>query len=70
MRKLRRVAAEQGISVAEVVRRCIDRALDREVVSRRGRYERAARHVGAFRDRGGARRVSEEHDTYLEDAFE
>jgi hypothetical protein len=67
-RRLRRAARAQGVSMAEVVRRCIDQGL--AVAERGERYARAAGLVGAFEDRGGTRRVAEEHDRYLGDAFE
>jgi hypothetical protein len=69
-RKLRTIARREGISVAELVRRSVDRAL-REDAGRPGvRYERAARLVGAFHDREAATDVSRRHDDYLRDAFE
>lgn len=70
VRKLRRAARAHGLSVAEIIRRCIDRVIDAELPDRRERFARAARLVGAFRDREGARDVSTEHDAYLEQAFE
>lgn len=70
LRKLRRAARAQGLSIAEIVRRCIDRSIDKEVPDRRACYARAARLVGAFTDREGVSDVSGEHDAYLERAFE
>jgi hypothetical protein len=69
-RRLRQAARERGVSMAEVVRRCIDRGLAAEVPDRAARYARAADLVGAFEDPTGARRVAEAHDDYLGDAFE
>lgn len=70
LRKLRRAARAQGVSVAEIVRRCIERGIDNEIPDRKDRYARAAALLGAFRDRQGATDVSVEHDAYLDQAFE
>ena len=70
LHKLRRAARGQGVSLAEIVRRCIDRAIEQEIPGRRDDYARAARLVGAFQDREGARDVSAQHDAYLERAME
>jgi hypothetical protein len=70
LHKLRRAAREQGVSVAEIVRRCVDRAIDDEILGRRNDYARAARLVGAFQDREGASDVSARHDDYLEQGIE
>lgn len=69
-RRLRQAARERGLSMAEVVRRCIDRGLAAEVPDRAARYARAAELVGAFADPAGARRVAEGHDEYLGGAYE
>jgi hypothetical protein len=69
-RRLRQAARERGVSMAEVVRRCIDRGLAAEVPDRAARYARAAELVGAFEDPTGSRRVAEGHDEYLDDAYE
>ncbi len=68
-RLLKRAAADRGVSVAELVRRCIDRALEDEAPSRAELYDRATRLAGAFPDLDGATNVAEDHDQYLEDAF-
>ena len=70
LHQLRRAARAQGVSVAEIVRRCIDRAIDQEIPGRRSDYDRASRLVGAFEDREGAGDVSARHDAYLERAVE
>jgi pyruvate/2-oxoacid:ferredoxin oxidoreductase beta subunit len=69
LRKLRRAARAQGTSVAEVVRRCIERGIDDEIPSWKERYARAARLIGRFRDRDGAKDVSLKHDAYIDDAI-
>jgi len=68
--KLRRAAHAQGVSLAEIVRRCIDRAVEEEIPGRRDDYARADRVVGLFQDREGAPDVSARHDDYLEQAIE
>jgi hypothetical protein len=69
-RKLRAQARQQGISLAEIIRRCVDKGLADEMVDRARLYERAAGLIGRFPDRSGASNIAEEHDRYLEKAFE
>jgi hypothetical protein len=54
-RRLRAQARERGLSLAEVIRRYVEKGLAAEAPDRRALYERAARLVGRFRDRRGAR---------------
>ena len=70
IRKVRRAAREQGVSLAEIIRRCVERGIDAEVPDRGALYARAGRSVGAFRDRDDAGDVSTRHDAYLDQAFE
>ena len=67
-RKIRRIAAQQNISVAEVIRRCIDQELNR-APSLADKYEHARNIIGIARDRYGKIDVAKNHDRYLEDAF-
>jgi hypothetical protein len=69
-RRLRAQARERGLSLAEVIRRYVEKGLSEEAPNRAALYERAARVVGRFRDRRGARDVSSRHDRYLDEAFE
>ena len=69
-RRLRAHARERGLSLAEVIRRCVEKGLSEETADRAARYDRAARVVGRFRDRRGAGNVSTKHDRYLDEAFE
>jgi len=69
-RKLKTAARRDGISLAEVVRRLVDRGLADAETDRAQRYERGAKVVGKFRDRRGARDVATRHDAPLEEAFE
>ena len=54
----------------EIIRRYVEKGLSEEAPERAVLYERAARVVGRFRDRGRARDVSKNHDRYLDEAFE
>ena len=69
-RKLRRAARDQGVSLAEMVRRLIDRGMEQEAPDRRAAYARAAESLGKFRDREGAVDVGTRHDDYLDDVYE
>lgn len=63
--RLRNLAAEQGVSVAEAIRLCVNRTLSGPVRDRMALYDRAARVIGAFEDVEGATELSVEHDRYL-----
>lgn len=68
-RKLRKRAREQGISLAEVIRRCVDHALANSEPDLATLYDRARKMVGAFHDREGATDLAENHDRYLDEAY-
>ena len=68
-RSLRAKAHERGLSLAEVIRRYVEKGLADEAPDRATLYERAARLVGTCRDRAGKRDVSAKHDRYLDEAF-
>jgi len=68
-RKLKRVAARKGVSVAEIIRQTIDLGLASEYLPDSEEIRARARSVfGAFRD--SASDVSENHDRYLSEAFQ
>ena len=69
-RRLRAQARERGLSLAEVIRRYVEKGLSEETSDRASRYDRAARVVGQFRDRRGAGDIAVNHDRYLNEAFE
>ena len=69
IRKLRRISRQQGVSIAELIRRCIERGID-DLPGSQDHYARAARLVGRFRDRHGKNDVSEAHDAYLTQVFD
>lgn len=69
-RRLRQIAQEHQVSLAEVIRRCIERSLEAEFSSLPERYARAGRLIGKFQDRQGKKDISTAHDAYLDRAFE
>ena len=69
-RRLRAEARERGVSLAEVIRRYVEKGLAEDAGDRAAMYERAARVVGRFRDRRGATDISKRHDLYLDETFE
>jgi Arc/MetJ-type ribon-helix-helix transcriptional regulator len=70
MAKLKRIADERGVSMAEVVRDAVEQLPDRD--DRRERFERAIHALRAshFHDVEGKTDVSVRHDEYLADALE
>jgi predicted DNA-binding ribbon-helix-helix protein len=69
-RAIKRIARRDGISMAEVIRRCVDAALAAEGGADLGaRYSQAARLVGAFTAADRAADVAANHDGYLDEAF-
>jgi len=63
-RKLKTIADQQGVSVAELIRRAVDHALDVELPADRNIIRaRALEVVGKYAD--SADDVSEQHDGYL-----
>lgn len=69
LRRLRRFAQRERISLAAAIRRCVDTVLDEGDGDLAAAYRRAASLVGAFRDPDPAAAVSQDHDRYLEQAF-
>jgi hypothetical protein len=67
-RKVKRIAAHRGVSMAEVIREAIEGAIRSETPSLQDdRRKRALNMVGKFRS--GKRDVSKKHDAYLTEAF-
>lgn len=69
-RRLRVEARQRGVSVAEMIRRLVDRGLEDEASSRARLYQQAAKLVGRFADRRGTTDLAREHDRYLDEALE
>ena len=69
-RQLKRRAKRLGVSVAEIVRRCIDADLQsREDEGKADRRHRALSVVGKYADPEGARHVARDHDAALAEAY-
>lgn len=69
MRRVRGLARQRRVSVAEVIRQAVDAMCDSTVDTRADRYARAASLVGRFADREGATDVSTHHDDYLAETY-
>ena len=69
-RQLRAKARERGVSVAELIRQCVDEALRSDKLSRKELYAKAAGIVGKLEDPRGASDLARRHDDYLDEAFE
>jgi plasmid stability protein len=66
--KLKQVAAEHGVSVAELIRQGVDAILATYGrPERRDMLQRAAAAAGRFRSKG--KNVAKNHDRYLDQAF-
>ena len=68
LRRLKRLAADRDVSVAELVRNGVDGILDAgERASQTDRERRALAALGRFRS--GRSDVAREHDRYLAEAY-
>jgi hypothetical protein len=67
-RMLRAAARRDGVSISEVVRRCIARFFDQEE-DRQALYARASSLVGKLNDPQAATDLSNRHDDYLDEAY-
>jgi hypothetical protein len=67
LRRLKGLAAERGVSVAELIREAVDRHLSVGITPT-DRRERMIASIGRFHSRPTD--VSERHDEYLADAYE
>lgn len=65
MARLRRLAAERGVSISSLIRQAVDEHLGEEPQD--ARWERAVRSIGGFHS--GKSDVSEDHDHYLAEDF-
>jgi hypothetical protein len=68
-RRLRVLARRDRASISEVIRRLLARGLDENEAERGQRYARAAKAVGRYRDRKGAKDVARGHDSFLDESF-
>ena len=69
-RRVRVIARREGVSMAEVIRRSVDRMLETDEPDVDDLYARAAAVVGQYEDVEGAPDVATRHDDYLASAFE
>jgi len=69
-RRVRRLAKERGVSMAEVIRRCLDQVLESDKPDRSALYDRAEAIIGQFEDQCGAHDLARGHDDYLTTSFE
>ena len=69
-RRIRALAREKGVSLAEAIRRCIDESLVDGARERTTLFEHAEQVVGAFKDRSKASDLSSQHDRHLAKAYE
>jgi len=68
-RRLKAIANQRGVSVAELIRRAVDHALDAELLADKDEVRaRALQVVGKYADT--ADDVSEQHDRYLAEAYQ
>jgi hypothetical protein len=66
---VKKVAMEEGTSVAEVIRRAVERMAEaRPKISAQERVRRAIEIAGKFRS--GKKNISRKHDEYLTEAYE
>lgn len=68
-RKVRRIAQEEGVSMAAIIRRWIDRGLAERHPARTELWERALAEIGRFEDPSGATDVAANHDRYLDEIY-
>ncbi|MDR7550829.1 MAG: CopG family transcriptional regulator [Armatimonadota bacterium] len=67
VRALRQLAAERGVSVAELIRQSLELFLQSARTQDREERRRALAAAGRFRS--GLHDLAAEHDRYLEDAY-
>jgi hypothetical protein len=67
--KIKKAAMDQGISVAEVIRRAVENIVQSNAkMSIQEKAKRAMEVAGKFRS--GKRNISRKHDEYLAEAYE
>lgn len=67
--RLRRLAAEEGVSVSELVRRGVRRVLEAGTTPTREQlWDRASEVIGKYRS--GKPDIGERHDDYLDEAYQ
>lgn len=66
--RLKEAARLEGVSLAEMIRRCVDRALPQFSSDQATRYANARKAIGAFTAK--QHDISEQHDQYLDEAYQ
>jgi metal-responsive CopG/Arc/MetJ family transcriptional regulator len=71
-RRIQKIVAERGISMAAIIRQWIDEKLEETAgeTTRAAKVRSALEVLGRYRDVSGADRVAENHDEYLLVGFE
>lgn len=69
-RRLRVFAERRGLSLSEAIRIGIDRLLEEESMDRREMYALADALIGKLEDLERADDLGEDHDDYLEEAYQ
>lgn len=67
-RRVQQLAADKGVSMAQVIREAVEQYTTQGTASREERVKRALEAAGRFRS--GLQDLSIEHDKYLAEAFE
>ncbi len=65
---LKKMSAEQGVSISELIRRGVDRQLSSQAASRRDHLDRLKERVQQFDS--GIKDLAQEHDRYLAEAYD
>lgn len=68
-KEVRKIAQEEGVSMAAIIRRWIDRGLAERQPDRSERWKRALAEIGRFEDPSGATDVAANHDRYLDGIY-
>ncbi len=68
-KRVRQIAHEEGVSMAEIIRRWVDRGIQERRRGRAELWEKALAVVGRFEDPTGTADVAERHDEYLDGIY-
>ena len=68
-RRVRQIAHDEGVSMAEIIRRWVDRGIQERRPGRAELWEKALAVVGRFEDPTGNADVAERHDEYLDGIY-
>jgi hypothetical protein len=71
LKTLRRLASEQNVSISALIRQAVDIVIQSpKIISAAEQRQRAIEAAGRFRSQDGAVNISEEHDKYLNEAYQ